>query len=99
MTGRTTSETVPAMLVRDLLRRLHREPMQHAAGAAMLLAAWERAVADGDLDVAVSAARLLKAEVRAIAVTLQAVEVDGLVLLERAAHESMPSESTGSSET
>jgi hypothetical protein len=67
--------------VRALFRRLHGEPMQAVATAAILLAAWERAVESGDAQAAASGARLLGEQIRSIGSSLQAIERAGLAIL------------------
>ena len=64
-----------------LFRRLHGGPMQAVATALILLAAWERAVAAGDTNIAVEASRMLGDQVRSIGPALQAIEREGLEVL------------------
>ena len=67
--------------LQTLFRRLHGGPMQAVATALILLAAWERAVAAGDTNIAVEASRMLGDQVRSIGPALQAIEREGLEVL------------------
>lgn len=68
--------------IRALFRRLHGDPMQAVATAAILLAAWERAVKSGDAEAAAGAAQLLGEQIRSIGTSLQAIEREGLRMLD-----------------
>lgn len=75
-------DAIDRTALRSLFRRLHGTPMQSAASASILLAAWERAMQAGDTPAAIQAARVLGDQVRQIGPSLQAIEREGLAILD-----------------